>query len=251
MKQWPKAGSKVKFTGTRMFRFVNMVKDANELLEIGKEYTITKIELASSWCGVILDEFPQYSYWSHENHQRDHIYNCINKLAQDDDIIFISDLDEIWDPEKIIPILSNTDSNKIYRWRSRICYFYFNLIAQKEDWIQPMFLSFSLLKELIEKKQYSISQNILRDIHSPINIYTDEYSGWHFSYTGPVIYKLQNFLHSEFNNLSEDYIKECVETKINPFYKNKMQVIGASEFNSYLPKYVMNNLQKYKKYLLQ
>lgn len=200
---------------------------------------------------VILDEFPQYSYWSHENHQRDHIYNCINKLAQDDDIIFISDLDEIWDPEKIIPILSNTDSNKIYRWRSRICYFYFNLIAQKEDWIQPMFLSFSLLKELIEKKQYSISQNILRDIHSPINIYTDEYSGWHFSYTGPVIYKLQNFLHSEFNNLSEDYIKECVETKINPFYKNKMHVIGASEFNSYLPKYVMNNLQKYKKYLLQ
>ena len=62
MKQWPKTGSKVIFTGTRMFWFVNMVKDADELLEIGKEYTITKIELASSWCAVILDEFPDHKF---------------------------------------------------------------------------------------------------------------------------------------------------------------------------------------------
>jgi len=62
MKYWPKAGSKVKFKGTRMFWFVNMVKDADELLEIGKEYTITKIELASSWCAVILDEFPDHKF---------------------------------------------------------------------------------------------------------------------------------------------------------------------------------------------
>jgi hypothetical protein len=62
MKQWPKIGSKVTFTGTRMFWFVNMVKDANELLEIGKEYTISKIELASSWCGVVLEEFPEHKF---------------------------------------------------------------------------------------------------------------------------------------------------------------------------------------------
>ena len=62
MKDWPKAGSKVKFTGTRMFWFANMVKDANDLLEIGKEYTITKIELASSWCAVILEEFPEHKF---------------------------------------------------------------------------------------------------------------------------------------------------------------------------------------------
>lgn len=58
MKQWPKAGTKVTFTGTQLFWFTNIIKDANELLEVGKEYTISKIELASSWCAVILDEFP-------------------------------------------------------------------------------------------------------------------------------------------------------------------------------------------------
>lgn len=62
MKQWPKADSKVTFTGTRMFFFQNMIKDANELLVIGKEYTIFKIELASSWCGVILKEFPDHKF---------------------------------------------------------------------------------------------------------------------------------------------------------------------------------------------
>jgi len=62
MKQWPKIGSKIKFKGTHMFWFVNIVKDANELLELGKEYTITKLQLASSWCGVVVEEFPEHKF---------------------------------------------------------------------------------------------------------------------------------------------------------------------------------------------
>jgi hypothetical protein len=61
-KQWPKVGSKVTFKGTQMFWFTNIIKDAEELLEIGKEYTVSKIELASSWCGVILEEFPEKKF---------------------------------------------------------------------------------------------------------------------------------------------------------------------------------------------
>jgi hypothetical protein len=63
MKDWPKAGSKATFRGTtEWFFFQNILKDANDLLEIGKEYTIAKIELASSWCGVFLDEFPDKKF---------------------------------------------------------------------------------------------------------------------------------------------------------------------------------------------
>ena len=63
MKQWPKSGCKATFKGTtEWFFFQNILKDANELLEIGKEYTITKIELASSWCAVILEEFPDKKF---------------------------------------------------------------------------------------------------------------------------------------------------------------------------------------------
>ena len=62
MKQWPKTGSKTTFKGTGIFWFKDMIGDANLLLEIDREYTITKIELASSWCAVILDEFPDKKF---------------------------------------------------------------------------------------------------------------------------------------------------------------------------------------------
>jgi hypothetical protein len=57
MKQWPKTGSKITFKGVHLFWFVNIIEDADKLLEVGKEYTVSKIELASSWCAVILEEF--------------------------------------------------------------------------------------------------------------------------------------------------------------------------------------------------
>jgi hypothetical protein len=62
MKQWPKVGSKVTYKGTHHFWFTNIIKDANELLELDKEYTVSKIELASSWCGVKLEEFPEKKF---------------------------------------------------------------------------------------------------------------------------------------------------------------------------------------------
>lgn len=62
MKQWPNIGSKVTFKGTSRFWFTNIVEDANSLLKIGKEYTVSKLELASSWCAVILEEFPDKKF---------------------------------------------------------------------------------------------------------------------------------------------------------------------------------------------
>jgi len=203
---------------------------------------------------VVVDTFPEYSYWSHETHQRDCIYTPLKELAEQNDIIFISDLDEIWNPEKIMPIINNISSDKIYRWKSHICYFYFNLLAQKEDWVQPMFSSFSLLKDLIEKDNMSLSYDIFHRqtarLNPSIDIITDDHCGWHFSYTQSPTYKLQNFLHTEYKNLSEDYLKQCIKDKMNPFYKNPMEIIEPEKFNTYLPKYVLNNLEKYNKYLL-
>ena len=62
MKQWPKIGSKVTFKGTTKFWFTNIEEDAKNLLEINKEYTISKLKLASSWCGVVLEEFPDHKF---------------------------------------------------------------------------------------------------------------------------------------------------------------------------------------------
>ena len=61
-KQYPKIGSKVTFKGVHTFWFTNIIKDADELLEVGNQYTVTKVEPYSSWCGVVLEEFPDKKF---------------------------------------------------------------------------------------------------------------------------------------------------------------------------------------------
>ena len=64
-KLWPDIGDKIVFTGVKPFWFTNIIQDAKDLLEIDKEYTISKIELASSWCGVVLKEFSEKTFSLH------------------------------------------------------------------------------------------------------------------------------------------------------------------------------------------
>jgi beta-1,4-mannosyl-glycoprotein beta-1,4-N-acetylglucosaminyltransferase len=204
---------------------------------------------------VVVDTFPEHTYWSYENYQRDCIYNTVKDIAHNNDIVFISDLDEIWNPKKLLPFLNEVKPNKIYRWKSLICYFYFNLVASQQDWIQPMFMRFSLLKSLLEENKLTLSHDVLRNqsqkLDPSINVNSTDYCGWHFSYTESPTHKLQNFLHSEYKNLSEEYIKECIQNKINPFHKNQMYLIEPDKLDSYLPEFVSSNIEKYQKYIIQ
>lgn len=58
MKQWPKVGSKVTFKGAKNFWFTSVMNYANGALKVGEQYTISKLELLSSWCKINLEEFP-------------------------------------------------------------------------------------------------------------------------------------------------------------------------------------------------
>ncbi len=53
-----KPGDKVIFRSIPKIWFVNVIKNS-EKLEIGKEYTIREIEVASSWCCIKLEEFSE------------------------------------------------------------------------------------------------------------------------------------------------------------------------------------------------
>ena len=48
---------------------------------------------------IVIDKYPDYSYWSYEIFQRDYIFNVIKNIAKSDDLIFVSDVDEIWNPQ--------------------------------------------------------------------------------------------------------------------------------------------------------
>ena len=61
-KLWPAIGDKIIFKGVHLFWYANIIKEASDLLELGKEYTVSELQLASSWCGVILEEFPKHLF---------------------------------------------------------------------------------------------------------------------------------------------------------------------------------------------
>jgi hypothetical protein len=66
MNEWsPKLKHKTKviYKGpTDGFWYKSIIENANKLLEVGKEYTISEIGLNSSWTSVILEEFPNHKF---------------------------------------------------------------------------------------------------------------------------------------------------------------------------------------------
>ena len=63
MKMWPKIGSKITYRGTnKAFWFTSIIENAEKHLEEGKEYTIARLHLASSWCAVELVETGDVEY---------------------------------------------------------------------------------------------------------------------------------------------------------------------------------------------
>jgi hypothetical protein len=112
-------------------------------------------------------------------------------------------------------------------------------------------MKYSLLDKL-QKEGYTISVDMLRgrDQSSKPQIQNqiiDGIKGWHFSYTEDPIYKLQNFLHSEYSNMSLQELEHSITNGINPFHKHcQMRPITTSQLNSFLPEYVLQNLEKYK-----
>lgn len=199
---------------------------------------------------VVVDSFPSHDYWSFEQHQRDQIVNALNSVALPDDIVFISDADEIWNPAVFKSI--ELEHQKIYQWPSYICYHYFNLVAQMDLWYQPLVCTYGTIDFYCNEQKRALSYDVLRNRGGAMdpNSYVkfENLSGWHFSYTEDVEYKLQNFLHSEYRNMSYDQFLLAIRQGINPFHSNKMALIDDLE--NYLPQYVLNNKQKFQQYLL-
>ena len=200
---------------------------------------------------VIVDTFPEHTYWSYEAHQRDSIMQHVQNGYNLEDIIFVSDLDEIWNPVTLMPQLVDLHDDKIYKWQSLICYFFFNLVASPDMWVQPMFIRYSLLMKL-NQHGFTITNDILRNNDKRLtteNVILPGLNGWHFSYTEDPVYKLQNFLHSEYSGITQDQIQDAINAKINPFHRNQMKPIPEKNLELYLPEHVFKNIEKYKKYI--
>ena len=188
-----------------------------------------------------------------ENGQRNYIINGLSK-ANDNDIILISDVDEI---PKIDDINFDKLNNKIILFKQDMFYYKFNLClpnfkwtgskaCQKKNLISPQWLrnikdrkySFYRIDTFFSDKKY-INVEIIKD------------GGWHFSNiktAKEIEHKLRSYLHhKEFDDvpLSVQEIDKLVQGKQAIYDLKVDKRVNKIGNGSILEKFEINKLPKY------
>lgn len=112
-------------------------------------------------------------WWIREFYQKEFMMNAL-KLCQDDDIVFVSDIDEIWNPLKIN---FQIEDNKVYRPIQTAYPFFLNNKSDQhfDGWVGTRYGKYKVLKK------YGINHfRTEREIKS--ELIAD--AGWHFSWIG-------------------------------------------------------------------
>ena len=199
-----------------------------------------------------------------ENGQRNYISNGIKK-ADSEDIILISDLDEI-------PNLENLNFNnldqKIYLFQQDMLYYKFNLKLPNYIWTgtkgckKKYLKSPQWLRNIKDRKYPFYRLDAFFSEKKFINCNLIKNGGWHFTNIKTAIeikHKLQSYLHHiEFDKkpLSEEKINEMIENKIAIYdlkADSKQNKFGGNKLVNYslenLPTFLKENINKYKQWM--
>lgn len=174
-----------------------------------------------------------------EYFNRNYILNGIPDSFNDEDIIIFSDVDEI-------PKIDNLDKSlEIAVFRQDMYYFNFN-----SKFIEPNDHAnwHGSIAFKAKFKNEANLQNIRFNRYNIQSVVND--GGWHFSYFSDarnIINKIKNGGHTEMVHLDLD------EMLISERVKNRIDVLGRNGYvlkeiknNQDLPKYVLDNKEKYK-----
>lgn len=224
-----------------------------------KEYNLEKnLSKYSKWMDKITYlkvQSPKYSNaWDNEFWSRDQ-FKLAWKDLTDEDVIIISDCDEIIRPEAIEFIRNN--HYDYYALMAPIFNFKFNYLNTSNEYtVWPVAYRYYSGINYVPSAMRRVSNE--RDIfrHRFGKGILLHHAAWHFSSLGNdefVKNKLKSFSHTEFNN--PEFIdnvnvdKHIIENKnhINQNSGSWKQV----KLDEYFPKKIVNNIEKYKKYICE
>ena len=200
-----------------------------------------------------------------ENAQRNYINNGI-KDAKENDLILISDVDEI-------PNLSNVNfseiNEKIILFKQDMFYYKFNLKLPETIWVgtkackKKYFKSPQWLRNIKDRKYAPYRIDAFFSDYKYINVKLINNGGWHFTnIKSPeeLEYKMKSYLHHrefDLNPLKLDDIKKIMENK-KAIYDlsadKRVKKIGSGNKLEkcnleVLPEVIKSNLDKYRKWL--
>jgi len=203
-------------------------------------------------------------------YKRDHFQrNHITKGIQDanlEDIILISDIDEIPNLEKIN---FGSIKNKLILFNQKMCYYKLNLYQKNYTWVgsrackKKFLLNPQWLRDIKDKSYPYWRLDVLFSDKKYTDIFFVKNGGWHFSYLNTpklIDEKLRSYTHHreyELNSLTNKQIEDRIKNRESIYNLNldqtknqfsegaKLDVLNIEE----LPAYVQNNYQKFEKWL--
>ena len=201
--------------------------------------------------------------WLNENAQRNSILEALWHVKPSDGLLFVSDADEIPNPEKLMEAaeLCRT-TKKPVSLQMLHCMYYMNMVGD-EPFFGPYMYDINWTADpAIDPNWSEDPTNVRFYIQSErrANYATLENAGWHFTALGGVDKireKIAAYAHREFNVdqvTSEQHLIECIEQGI-PYYETLCNFGKIVRFKkediACLPQYVKDNLDKFEKYILK
>jgi hypothetical protein len=193
--------------------------------------------------------------WVNDRFQRNSINRGLDN-ADDNDIIIVSDLDELVRPETVKQLRAD-NQNQIWGLRMPLFYFKFNhMLASTES--QYMVWGMACRKKLLvpadtfrfQRFQLaSLSYNYNQD-----GLRMMEHAGWQFSYLGDSDFaknKIKSFAHQETNTksvLEKINVEDSIQNGYGLGPSSTEQFVNI-HIDDYMPKTVVTNLDKYSHYI--
>jgi beta-1,4-mannosyl-glycoprotein beta-1,4-N-acetylglucosaminyltransferase len=189
--------------------------------------------------------------WDVEHFQR----NCISRGLTDcklDDVILVSDVDELPRTTAINKSLEILNKNKmsIISFRQRFFYYFLNGLCVEGNDMNSLRMS-PWLGTTACRYEGFIGAEKMRMTKGRNKLCIDD-SGWHFSYLGgpeKIAYKIESFSHSEFDNnniKNKDRIVDRINKGIDLFDRPRRPRQLYVKIDASFPDYLKNNIDKFK-----
>ncbi|MES3032184.1 MAG: hypothetical protein V4699_03005 [Patescibacteria group bacterium] len=175
-------------------------------------------------------------HWRREFFQKESIKKALMHLREED-VCFIGDVDEIWNPE----ILIDYSRDDVFKLKQDVYAYYLNN-KSNEPWAGTLVTKYKNIK--------NSCLNHLRTANKTKYTYVEN-GGWHFTSMGGI--------NEVRRKLKDSYTQESYNTE--EVQKNLEKRFGKSDYigrnfkfeidEKDLPKYILDNRKKYKKLFLQ
>lgn len=204
---------------------------------------------------IKVDDMPKGpDAWAREYHQRNALIRGLGNAA-DNDVVALTDCDEVLRP-RTLNILRNDTEHSIWICRHPMFYFKLNyLMTQPKSYhVNPMAILKKNLTGFQNLRNHMVGWAYRQpDDYNTNEVCTIQHSGWHFTYLGDTKHaatKLLNFAHTESQHWASKIDINEIMTRKGGIDPNSPERFEYIELDEYFPKTVLNNLDRWKDYII-